>query len=95
MGVMHCSQVPQGKQASTLLSMCAISAARCGSGCYTLGAREIKVGADEVAQSPDGAHFVGSTATMPKVDRVLRDLGFNDDEVAGLCYERPRRAIGL
>ena len=73
----------------------AISAARCGPGGFTLGDREIKVGEDEVARSPDGAHFVGSTATMPKVDRVLRELGFNEDEVAGLCYERPRRAIGI
>jgi N-acetylglucosamine-6-phosphate deacetylase len=72
----------------------AISAARCGPGAYTLGDREIKVGADEVARSPDGSHFMGSTATMPRVERVLRDLGVNEGDITGLCRDRPRRAIG-
>jgi len=73
----------------------AISAAHCGPGSFTLGVQKIKVGEDGVARSPDGRHFVGSTATMPRVAAVLRGLGFNGDEIVGLCYDRPRRAIGL
>ncbi len=73
----------------------AISAAHCGPGGFTLGAQKIQVGADGVARSPDGSHFVGSTATMPRVAAVLRDLGFSDDEIVRLCHDRPRRAIGL
>ena len=43
----------------------AIAAARLGPGRYTLGEQSVNVGADLVARSAEGSHFVGSTATMP------------------------------
>ena len=73
----------------------AISAARAGPGNYTLAGWNVEIGEDMVARSPDGSHFVGSTATMPGVAVVLRDMGLDESEIAGLCRERPRRAIGF
>lgn len=72
----------------------AISAARAGPGKYSLAGWDLEIGEDLVARSPDGSHFVGSTATMPVVDAVLREMGLGSEEIAGLTWERPRRVIG-
>ena len=73
----------------------AISAARAGPGRYTLAGWNLEIGEDLVARSPDGAHFVGSTVTMPGVVTVLRDMGLEEEEISALCCESPRKAIGL
>jgi N-acetylglucosamine-6-phosphate deacetylase len=73
----------------------AISAARAGPGRYTLARWELEIGEDLVARAPDGSHFVGSTATMPVVERVLREeVGLGGDDVRGLTWERPQAALG-
>jgi len=72
----------------------AISAARAGPGKYTLAGWDLEIGEDMIARAPDGAHFVGSTTTMPGVAGVLRGIGLENGEIAGLCWERPREVIG-
>ena len=72
----------------------AISAARAGPGKYTLAGWDLEIGEDMIARAPDGSHFVGSTATMPQVADVLRQMGMEDEEIAGLCCKRPREVIG-
>jgi N-acetylglucosamine-6-phosphate deacetylase len=72
----------------------AISAARAGPGKYSLAGWDLEIGEDMVARSPDGSHFVGSTATMPDVVRVLGNLGLDDDEIRAMTWERPRMVIG-
>jgi hypothetical protein len=47
-----------------------------------------------VARSPDGSHFVGSTATMPDVELVLREMGLGEAEVRELTWARPRQVLG-
>ncbi len=72
----------------------AISAARQGPGRYTIGGQSIEIGPDLVARSPDGSHFVGSTATMPRMVGVLRDqAGFSDDEIQSLLFRNPCRVL--
>jgi N-acetylglucosamine-6-phosphate deacetylase len=73
----------------------AISAARAGPGNYSLAGWNLEIGEDLVARAPDGSHFVGSTATMPVVATVLREMGMGDEEVRGLTLDRPRMAIGI
>ena len=73
----------------------AISAARAGPGNYSLAGWNLEIGEDLVARAPDGSHFVGSTATMPEVATVLREMGIGDEEVRGLTLDRPRMAIGI
>jgi N-acetylglucosamine-6-phosphate deacetylase len=72
----------------------AISAARAGPGKYTLAGWDLEIGEDMIARSPDGSHFVGSTATMPLVADVLQEMGIEDEEIADLCCKRPREVIG-
>ena len=72
----------------------AISAARAGPGKYTLAGWDLEIGEDMIARAPDGAHFVGSTTTMPGVAGVLRGIGLENGEIADLCWERPREVIG-
>jgi N-acetylglucosamine-6-phosphate deacetylase len=73
----------------------AISAARLGPGLYTLGSQSVQIGEDLVACSPDGSHFVGSTATMPRMVALLRDkLGLSDNDIHQLICDNPRAALG-
>jgi N-acetylglucosamine-6-phosphate deacetylase len=72
----------------------AISAARAGPGTYSLAGWDLVIGEDMVARSPDGSHFVGSTATMPDVARVLSGMGLSAEEIRGLTWERPRKVMG-
>lgn len=72
----------------------AISAARAGPGKYSLAGWDLEIGEDLVARSPDGSHFVGSTATMPMVEGVLREMGLRTEEIIGLTWERPRALLG-
>jgi N-acetylglucosamine-6-phosphate deacetylase len=72
----------------------AMSAARLGPGRYTLGPQTVEIGADGAARSADGSHFVGSTATMPRMATLLReDVGLAEDEVRRLLSDNPRRLL--
>ncbi len=72
----------------------AISAAGLGPGRYTLGTWDIQVGDDLVARSPDGSHFVGSCATMPRMHEVLSEqVGLSPEEIHQLTSINPRRAL--
>jgi N-acetylglucosamine-6-phosphate deacetylase len=72
----------------------AMSAARLGPGRYTLGPQTVEIGADGAARSADGSHFVGSTATMPRMAELLReDVGLAEDEVRRLLSDNPRRLL--
>ncbi|MGW8258403.1 MAG: N-acetylglucosamine-6-phosphate deacetylase, partial [Thermoguttaceae bacterium] len=73
----------------------AIAAARLGPGRYTLGGQSVDVGEDLVARSADASHFVGSTATMPRMVAVLRDrLGLADNDIQSLLWRNPCRVLG-
>ena len=73
----------------------AMSAARLGPGRYTLGTHTVEIGADGATRSADGSHFVGSTATMPRMAALLREeVGLSEDEVRRLSSDNPRRLLG-
>jgi N-acetylglucosamine-6-phosphate deacetylase len=72
----------------------AISAARLEPGRYTLGAQTVEIGPDGASRSADGSHFVGSTATMPRMAALLRgEVGLSEDEVRRLLSDNPRRLL--
>jgi glycerophosphoryl diester phosphodiesterase len=49
---------------------------------------------ERVPRFADGSHFVGSTATMPRTARLLReDVGLAEDEVRRLVSANPRRLL--
>jgi N-acetylglucosamine-6-phosphate deacetylase len=74
----------------------AISAARLGPGKHTLAGWDIQIGADLVARSPDGTHFVGSTVTVPRIQaNALQELGLSKAELATVLDANPRKAVGL
>lgn len=73
----------------------AIAAAGMGPGLFHFLGRDVKIGDDLVARSPDGSHLIGSTITMPKVmERLSRELGFSSAEIRKMTEENPRRLIG-
>jgi N-acetylglucosamine-6-phosphate deacetylase len=72
-----------------------ISAAGLGPGRYTLGSQTINVGDDLVARSSDGSHFMGSTATMPRMAAALRaELGLTQEQFDAMAGRNPRRVLG-
>jgi N-acetylglucosamine-6-phosphate deacetylase len=74
----------------------AIAAARLGPGRYPLGGQSVDVGADLVARSADGSHFVGSTATMPRMVALLSEqLCLSNDDIQSLILRNPCRLLGL
>ena len=74
----------------------AIAAASLGPGRYTLGGQSVDVGADLVARSADGSHFIGSTATMPRMAALLGEqLGLSNDDIQSLLLHNPRRVLGI
>lgn len=73
----------------------AMAAAGLGPGKYRLGRRELAVGEDMIARTPEG-HLAGSTADMPRMAANLRrHLGLSDDTVRCLTSINPKRAIML
>jgi N-acetylglucosamine-6-phosphate deacetylase len=73
----------------------AISAARLGPGCYALGSQTVQIGEDLIARATDRSHFIGSTATMPRVTAMLRDeLGLSPSEIRRLICDNPRAVLG-
>jgi len=72
----------------------AISAAGAGPGRYTLGPLTIEIDATLVACAADRSHLLGSTATMPQMEALLRnELGLSSDEVRSLLCDNPRRLL--
>jgi N-acetylglucosamine-6-phosphate deacetylase len=74
----------------------AIAAARLGPGSYRLGSQTVTVGEDRISRNPVGNNFMGSTATMPQMVRLLQDqLHLDPLEIERLTYHNPRIALGL
>lgn len=74
----------------------AIGAAGLGPGTYSLGSwKEIRIGEDLVARSPDGSHFIGSTVTWPRVLANLREIGLSEQEIEQVSRHNPLASLGL
>jgi N-acetylglucosamine-6-phosphate deacetylase len=72
----------------------ATAAAGMGPGRYRLAGQDVVVGEDGAAWAADRSHFVGSTATMSFIRRVLQDeVGLAAEEVDQLTAVNPARAI--
>lgn len=72
----------------------AIAAAGCPPGRFTIGSQSVVIGEDLIAQSADGTHFLGSTATMPRMAGLLREqIGLSEDDIRLLLCDNPRRLI--
>jgi N-acetylglucosamine-6-phosphate deacetylase len=73
----------------------AIAAAGLGPGSYRLGRRTVEVGADLVARADAHGTLAGSTGTMARSERNLREvLGLPEAVTQALLVDNPRRAIG-
>jgi len=67
-----------------------------GPGRYqTLQGDDVVVGEELAVWSPDRSHLCGSAATMPHIEANLRQLGYNDRQLAQLLRENPARALGV
>ncbi len=77
----------------------AIAAAGLGPGRYTLGEQTVDVGNDLVCRSTDPveqAHFVGSAATMPRMEALLRNsLAMDAATIRRLTWDNPRAMLGI
>lgn len=74
----------------------AISAAGLGPGRYWSAGRELVIGDDLVARSSEKGLLAGSTATMPRIQNVLRKkAGLSQVEIRRLIDENPRKALGI
>ncbi len=73
----------------------AITAARLGPGLHRLSGFEVEVDDEGVARRPGSANLAGSTLTMARLRRNLREqLGLSDDEIQQLIDINPRNALG-
>jgi N-acetylglucosamine-6-phosphate deacetylase len=74
----------------------AITAARLGPGLHRVSGFEVEVDDEGVARRPGSANLAGSTLTMARLRRNLREqLGLSDDEIQQLIDINPRKALGL
>ena len=74
----------------------AITAARLGPGLHQLSGFEVEVDEDGVARRPGSANLAGSTLTMARLRRNLKEqLGLSDDEIRTLIDHNPRTALGM
>jgi N-acetylglucosamine-6-phosphate deacetylase len=72
----------------------AIAAAGLGPGRHTLGSQTIDIADGLPPMAPDGLHFAGSTATMPRMAALLSDkLGLADEDIRRLLFDNPRRLL--
>jgi N-acetylglucosamine-6-phosphate deacetylase len=72
----------------------AISAAGLGPGHYMMGSQPVDIGEDMVTHSPNHPYLVGSTATMPRIIKVLRDkLGLAENDIQRLVADNPRAVL--
>ena len=72
----------------------AMAAAGLGPGRYTLGKQVVEVDESQVVWSADHSHFVGSAATMRRCVEVLKQGGFNRDEIQKLTLQTPAKHLG-
>ena len=73
----------------------ATAATGLGPGRYSIGSRRFDVGDDFLAWAPDRSHYIGSTATMPRIVEILRtQLGLSDHAIRRLTYENPCTVLG-
>jgi N-acetylglucosamine-6-phosphate deacetylase len=73
-----------------------ISVAGLGAGAHRLRNGETVVVDDSLAVwSADRSHLCGSALTMPQLEKNLRNMGFNDQQIRQLACENPARAMGL
>jgi N-acetylglucosamine-6-phosphate deacetylase len=74
----------------------AIAPAGIGPGQYRFGRRELNIGNDLVARSPDGSHLVGSVGTMDRSHRgLVEQLGLSPEQAGRLTWDNPRRAMAV
>ncbi len=73
----------------------AMSAAGLGPGRYTLGEQVVEVDESQVAWSADHSYFVGSAATMRRCVEILKQAGFNSDDIQNLTRENPAKQLGI
>lgn len=72
----------------------AIAPAGLGPGRYTLGRRDLNIGPDRVARSPDGTHLVGSAMSMTMaVEKLERQLGLTAAQARQLVEANPLRIM--
>jgi N-acetylglucosamine-6-phosphate deacetylase len=72
----------------------AISAAGLGPGVYKIADQEVIVDDHGATWSADRSHLAGSSATMPAMERLLKQaLQFADEELKQLMYHNPRTAV--
>jgi N-acetylglucosamine-6-phosphate deacetylase len=80
----------------TIVVTDAIVASDLGPGLYTFGRWQLRIGDDLVARAPDNSHLVGSTVTMPRSYRNLREeLGVSHEDACRLMEWNPKAAIGF
>ncbi len=74
----------------------AMAAAGLGPGSYRLGRRLVEVGPDLIARADAHGTLAGSTGTMARSERSLREvLGLPEAATRALLADNPRRALGL
>jgi N-acetylglucosamine-6-phosphate deacetylase len=72
----------------------AVAAAGLPPGRHSIGSQVVDVADGLPPMAPDGVHFAGSTATMPRMAALLHDqLGLADDDVRRLLFDNPRRLL--
>tara|TARA_Y100000588_G_scaffold98228_2_gene106727 strand:- start:3449 stop:4360 length:912 start_codon:yes stop_codon:yes gene_type:complete len=74
----------------------AMSASRLGPGLHRLADFEVEVDEAGVARRPGSANLAGSTLTMSRLNRNLREhLNLDDSEIQNLIDDNPRKALGM
>lgn len=74
----------------------AISATRLGPGLHKLSGFDVEVDEEGVARRPGSANLAGSTLTMSRLRRNLKDqLGLEESDIQCLVDTNPRKALGL
>ena len=74
----------------------AITASRLGPGLHKLSGFDVEVDEEGVARRPGSANLAGSTLTMPRLRRNLKDqLSLEESDIQCLVDTNPRKALGL
>lgn len=74
----------------------AITASRLGPGLHKLSGFDVEVDEEGVARRPGSANLAGSTLTMSRLRRNLKDqLGLEESDIQCLVDTNPRKALGL
>ncbi len=71
----------------------AISAAGLGPGEFQLSDQTVYVDEAGAAWSADRTHFAGSAATLPVMQSVLRQMGYDDAQIDRWMGDNPRRLL--